>query len=154
MQNALLIVCIASALVGCSRQSPSSPPSGTGLIAGFESKFDRLFLSHEPLRYQDNSALLSSIQKTALNPKELELVRAKFKEFLSAKPKPRPYAPDSMPTGVASETAFLRLQALRILAEIGTKDDETFIRGLDHRADEHPLFDGECQKAVKKLEAR
>lgn len=120
----------------------------------FSAKFDRLFLSQEPLRYQDNRGFLASIQKAKLRPKERGLVRAKLKEFLSAKPKPRPYAPGSMYTGVASEIAFLRLQALQVLADIGTKEDAAFIGHLHARADEHPLFDEESRKAIKRLETR
>jgi hypothetical protein len=59
-----------------------------------------------------------------------------------------------MHTGAASEIAFLRLQALQVLADIGTKEDAAFIRHLDARADEHPLFDEECRKAIKRLETR
>jgi hypothetical protein len=117
-------------------------------------EFDRLFLSQEPLRYQDNRGFLASIQKAKLNPKERELVSAKLREFLYAKPKPRPYAPDSMHTGVASEIAFLRLQALQVLAEIGTKKDAAFLRHLDAIADEHPLFGEERKEAIKRLEIR
>jgi hypothetical protein len=125
-----------------------------GLPADFSVEFNRLFLSQEPLRYQDNREFLSSIQKAKLNPKERELVRSKLKEFLSGKLKPRPYAPNSIHTGVASEIAFLRLEALRILKEIGTKEDAAFIRHLDVTADEHPLFDEESKEAIKRLETR
>jgi hypothetical protein len=154
MEKALFIICIASALVGCTGQAVSHPHIETGLILEFESEFDRLFLSQEPLRYQDNVQFLSSIQKAKLNPEEMELVRAKLKEFLSTEPEPRPYAPDSIHTGVASEISFLRLQAVQILGEIGTKGDAAFIRNLDIRTDEHPLFDGECEETIKQLETR
>lgn len=155
MKKTLFVLCIASALVGCRRQALPPPDVEAGLIAGFESAFDRLFLSQEPLRYQDNVEFLSSIRNAKLNPKELELVRTKLKGFLSAEPTTRPYAPDSDHTGVASEISFLRLQAVQLLAEIGTEEDATFIRGLDSKAEsEHPVFDEECRKAVKALETR
>ena len=155
MKKTLFVFCIASALVGCRRQAPPSPDVEMGLIREFESEFDRLFLSQEPLRYQDNVQFLSAIRKAKLNPKELELVRTKLKGFLSAEPTTRPYAPDSDHTGVASEISFLRLQAVQLLGEIGTEADATFIRGLGSKAEsEHPVFDEECRKAVKALEAR
>jgi hypothetical protein len=59
-----------------------------------------------------------------------------------------------MHTGVASEIVFLRLQALQVLAEIGTKEDANFIRHLNAGADEHPLFDEESKEAIKRLETR
>ena len=149
----LFSLCFAVGLAACAQQS-APPQVNPGLPPDFSVEFDRLFLSQEPLRYQDNKGLLASIQKAKLNPKERELVRVKLKEFLSAKPKPRPYAPNSMHTGVASEISFLRLQALQILAKIGTKEDAAFIRHLDARADEHPLFDEETKEAIKRLETR
>ena len=149
----LFSLCLVVGLTACAQQFASAQVN-PGLPPGFSLEFDRLFLSQEPLRYQDNKGFLASIQKAKLNPKERELVKAKLKEFLSAKPKPRPYAPNSMHTGVASEIAFLRLQALQVLAEIGTKEDAAFIRHLDARADEHPLFDVESKEAIKRLETR
>jgi len=120
----------------------------------FEAEFDRLFLSQEPFRYQDNVQFLESILELELNPGERERVRAKLKQFLTADLIPRPYAPDSIHTGVASEVAFLRLQAVQVLAEIGTKEDAEFIRYLDKESEEHPLFDDECQQAIEKLERK
>ncbi len=149
----LFSLCVVVGLITCAQQS-APPQVNSGLPPDFSAKFDRLFLSQEPLRYQDNRGFLASIQKAKLSPKERGFVRAKLKEFLSAKPKSRPYAPDSMHTGVASEIAFLRLQALQVLAEIGTKEDAAFIRHLDARADEHPLFDEESREAIKRLETR
>jgi len=70
---------------------------------------------------------------------------------ISAEPKPRTYAPDSTHTGVASEVAFLRIQVVQVLGEIGTQEDTPFIRNLDKRSDEHPTFDEECLKAIEKL---
>jgi hypothetical protein len=149
----LFSLCLVVGLAACAEQSarlqvkPSLPPD-------FSAEFDRLFLSQQPLRYQDNERFLGSVQEAKLSPKEREVVRAKLKEFLSAKARPRPYAPNSRPTGVASEIAFLRLQALRVLAEIGTKEDAAFLRHLNARADEHPLFGEESKAAIKRLETR
>ncbi len=149
----LFSLCLVVGLTTCAQQS-APPQVNPGLPPGFSLEFDRLFLSQEPLRYQDNKEFLASIEKAKLNPKERELVRVKLKEFLSAKPMPRPYAPNSMHTGVAPEVSFLRLQALQVLAEIGTKEDAAFIRHLDARADEHPLFDKESKKTIKRLETK
>ena len=146
-------LCLAVGLAACAQQS-ARPEVRPGLPPDFSAEFDRLFLSQQPLRYQDNERFLASVQEAKVSPKERELVRAKLKEFLSAEVSPRPYAPNSRPTGVASEIAFLRLQALRVLAEIGTKEDAAFVRHLDARADEHPLFGEESRAAIKRLETR
>lgn len=155
MKTTLFIVSIACLLSGCSQPPPPAPQVDISLMPKFEAEFDRLFLSQEPLRYQDNVQFLSSIQKGQLSPEELELVRVKLRAFLSATPKTRPYAPDSEHTGISSEMSFLRLQAVQVLAETGTKGDAAFIRGLDAKAEaEHPVFDEECQRAIKILETR
>ena len=120
----------------------------------FEADFDRLFLSQEPLRYQDNVQFLEAILALELNPQERDLVSTKLKEFLTAESKPRPYTPDSTHTGVASEMAFLRLRAVQMLGEIGTKEEAEFIRNLDTKSEEHPLFEEECRKAIEKLESK
>ena len=156
MKNILLVFCVLPMSFGCTQQPISSTPSEveSNLRPEFEAEFDRLFLSQEPLRYQDNLQFLSSILEAELNPKDRERVIAKLKEFLTTEPIPRPYAPDSTHTGVASEIAFLRLQAVQVLAEVGTKEDAAFIRNLETSEEEHPLFDEECQKAIEKLEGR
>jgi hypothetical protein len=46
------------------------------------------------------------------------------------------------------------LQALQLLAEIGTKEDAAFLRHLHASADEHPLFGEESKAAIKRLETR
>ena len=121
----------------------------------FESEFDRLFLSREPFRYQDNVQFLLAIENRKLNPDQRVLVRGRLKAFLSAKPQRRPYAADSDHTGVASEASFLRLQAVQLLAKIGEKEDAAFLRGIDPKAeDEHPVFGDACRSAIKELEAR
>ena len=149
----LFSLCLVVGLAACAQQS-ARPQVKPGLPPDFSAEFDRLFLSQQPLRYQDNERFLASIQEARLSPKEGQLVRAKLKEFLSAKARPRPYAPDSIPTGVASEIALLRLQALQVLAEIGTKEDAAFVRHLNAQADEHPLFGEGSKAAIKRLETR
>ncbi len=148
MKRLPFLLCLLPLLLACAREATRTV---SGLRPNFEAEFDRLFLSQAPLRYQDNVAFLDSILKAELSPEDRELVRAKLKEFLSTKPEGRPYAPDSLHTGVASETAFLRLQALQTLAEIGTLEDAEFIRTLK-TSEEHPLFDEERQQAIEKLE--
>jgi hypothetical protein len=159
----LVTIGIVCALVGCSQQPPSPPQwvldndklVEAGLRPHFETEFDRLFLSQEPLRYQDNVEFLSSIQNSKLTSKEIAIVRAKLKAFLIAKPKARPYASDSDHTGISSEISMLRLQSVQILANIGTKADAEFIRAIDPKGwDEHPVFEEECQKAIKTLKTR
>jgi hypothetical protein len=59
-----------------------------------------------------------------------------------------------MHTGVASEIASLRLQALQVLAEIGTKENAAFLRHLNTGAHNRPLFDEQCQEAMQSLETR
>ena len=155
MGRTVLLACAALALVACAPRSEPSPVVETSLTPGWESEFDRLFLSLEPLRYQDNVQFLASIDGAALSPRERELVRSKIKEFLSSQPKPRPYAPDSEHTGVSSEISFLRLQAVEALAKVGARYDASFIRNLEAvPGGEHPLFDEACQNAIETLESR
>jgi hypothetical protein len=137
------------------KQQPLSAATSSELTPSFSGQFDDMFLSQKPLRYQDNVNFLTALRNTRLSPEDLDIVKSKLKAFLSAEPTQRPYAPDSLHTGVASEIAFLRLQALQLLAEIGSTDDAIFIRGLDANAkEEHPLFKDECTKAANKLESR
>ena len=158
MRRTLPILCVALTLLGCARQPSSRSAAlrvGPALDPDFPAEFARLFLSREPLRYQDNVALLDSIPVAGLSPAETDLVRAKLRQFLSARIEDRPYASDSHHTGVASEIAFLRLQAVQVLAEIGTQKDIEFIQTLDKYPDgEHPLFDEQCRKAIEKLANR
>jgi hypothetical protein len=154
MKTIVFFLCLMSVVTAYAEQSVLPQEKG-GLSSDFSKKFDRLFLSQEPFRYQDNCALLSSIRKIELNPKELELVRAKLKEFLSTEPKPRPYAPHSWQTGVASEHAFLRLSAVEVLGDIGNKEEIDFIRNLSkHKQGEHPSFQRVCEEAIDKIENR
>lgn len=155
MKRILFIIYIVSALTGCARQAASVSQVEIGLDPNFSEEFDRLFLSRAPLRYQDNVRFLSSVRQAQLSREEKAVIRAKLRRFLFSGSRDRPYAPDTQVTGVASPLAFLRLQAVEMLSEIGTKEDAGFIRNLNNQSnDEHPLFDEECQKAVEKLEAR
>lgn len=146
MKKTLLILFVLLGLVGCSQQSPQtpSPEINNTLGVDFSTEFDRLFLSNEPLRYQDNVAFLDAIPVEELRAAEKDLLKTKLKQFLSLKNQDREYAPDSVHTGVASEIAFLRLQAVQVLAKVGTKKDVEFIQNLLNNIDgEHPLFEAE-----------
>lgn len=149
-----LFVTVLVAVAGCAKSSPE-PGSRNELRADFETEFDRLFLSNEPLRYQDDVAFLEAIEVGELHLAEKELIRTKLKQFLSMKLQDRDYAPDSVHTGVASEIAFLRLQAVQMLAQVGVGEDVEFIRLLlDDLAGEHPLFVEECHLAIDILETK
>ncbi len=154
MKKTLLILFVLLGLIGCSQQSPQAPSQEFNSIlrSDFSTEFDRLFLSNEPLRYQDNVAFLDAIPVEELRAVEKDLLKTKLKQFLSLKNQDREYAPDSEHTGVASEIAFLRLEAIQVLAEVGTKKDVEFIQNLLNNIDgEHPLFEAECKKAIEKL---
>lgn len=154
MKRSLIVWFILLGLAGCEGgYSPSHTPTTDSLLsADFSTEFDRLFLSNQPLRYQDNLAFLESIQVDELTPQEKDLVGLKLKQFLLLEEHHREYAPDSLHTGVASEIAFLRLGAVQILAEVGTEEDVDFIQNLVHHPEgEHPLFEDECQRAIEKL---
>jgi len=157
MKRTLLILFVLSGLIGCTQQSPQppSPKINNTLKSDFSTEFDRLFLSNEPLRYQDNAAFLEAIRLEELSTAEKDLLKTKLKQFLSIENHNREYAPDSLHTGVASEIAFLRLQAVQVLAEVGTRKDVEFIHNLVNNPErEHPLFEDECKKAVEKLNDR
>ena len=154
MKKALLILFTLIALVGCSQQSPGAPAQELNSIlqSHFSTEFDRLFLSNEPLRYQDNVAFLDAIPVEKLSSPEKDLLKTKLKLFLSLQNQNREYAPDSELTGVASGIAFLRLQAVQMLGEIGTREDIEFIQNLVNNPEgEHPLFETECKKIIEKL---
>ena len=154
MKKTLLILFTLLTLVGCSQQSPQAPAQELNSIlqSDFSTEFDRLFLSNEPLRYQDNVAFLDAIPVEELSSPEKDLLKTKLKLFLSLQNQNREYAPDSVHTGVASEIAFLRLQAVQVLGEIGTREDIEFIQNLETNPEgEHPLFEEECKKAIEKL---
>ena len=154
MKKTLLILFVLLGLIGCSQQFPlpPSPKINNTLGVDFSTEFDRLFLSNEPLRYQDNVTFLDPIPVEDLSTAENDLIKTKLKQFLSLKNQNREYAPDSVHTGVASEIGFLRLQAIQVLAEVGTREDVEFIQNLVGNPEwEHPLFDEECKKAIEKL---
>ncbi len=154
MKKTLLILFTLLTLVGCSQQSPQAPAQELNSIlqSDFSTEFDRLFLSNEPLRYQDNVTFLEAIPVEELSSPEKDLLKTKLKLFLSLQNQNREYAPDSVHTGVASEIAFLRLQAVQVLGEVGTREDVEFIQNLVKNPEgDHPLFEEECKKAIEKL---
>jgi len=151
MKRTLLILFVLLGLIGCSQQSPT-PEINSSLRSDFSTEFDRLFLSNEPLRYQDNVVFLEAIRLEELSSAEKNLIKTKLKQFLFIENQNREYALDSEHTGVASEIAFLRLQAIQVLAEVGTSADVEFIYNLVNNPEgEHPLFEDECKKAIEKL---
>ena len=157
MKRTLLILFALLELIGCTQQYPQTPTPkiNSTLRSDFSTEFDRLFLSNELLRYQDNVAFLEAIRLEELSPAERDLFKTKLKQFLSIENQNREYAPDSIHTGVASEIAFLRLQAIRVLTEVGTRKDVEFIQNLVNNPErEHPLFEDECNKAIEKLNDR
>jgi hypothetical protein len=157
MKRTLLILFVLAGLLGCTQQSPypPTPVIKNALGSDFSTEFDRLFLSDEPLRYQDNAAFLDAIRLEELSKAEIDLLKSKLKHFLSVENLNREYAADTEHTGVASEIAFLRLRAVQILAEIGTSMDVELINNLSQNPDrEHPLFEEECNKAIEKLKHR
>ena len=154
MKRILLILFVLLGLIGCTQQYPQTPTpkNNSALRSDFSTEFDRLFLSNEPLRYQDNIAFLEAIRLEELSTAEKDLIRTKLKQFLSIENQNREYAPDSEHTGVASEIGFLRLQAIQVLVEVGTRKDVEFIQNLvNNPGREHPLFEDECNKAIEKL---
>jgi len=154
MKRALLFLLILFGLIGCMQQS-STPKINSTLRTDFSTEFDRLFLSNEPLRYQDNVVFLEAISIEELNIEEENLIKGKLKQFLSIENQQREYTPDSQHTGVASEMAFLRLQAIQLLAEVGTSADVEFISKIIKNPEgEHPLFEEECVKAIEKIDNR
>jgi hypothetical protein len=157
MKRTLLILFVLLGLISCTQLYPQTPTPkiNSTLRYDFSTEFDRLFLSNEPLRYQDNIAFLEAIWLEELSTAEKDLISTKLKQFLSMENQNREYAPDSEHTGVASEIAFLRLHAVHVLAEVGTRKDVEFIQNLVNNPErEHPLFEDECNKAIEKLNDR
>ena len=155
--KAHIILFVLLGLIGCTQQSQQSPTPkiNSTLRSDFSTEFDRLFLSNDPLRYQDNVAFLEAIRLEELSSAEKNLIKTKLKQFLSIENQNREYALDSEHTGVASEIAFLRLQAIQVLAEVGTSADIEFVNNLAGNTErEHPLFEDECKKAIEKLNDR
>jgi hypothetical protein len=155
MKRFLLLPVFSLLLVGCVRHvpEPAAPESDDVLRSDFSAEFDRLFLSQEPLRYQDNEAFLEAIRPEDLSSDEQALVRVKLIQFLSLEAWEREYAPDSLHTGVASEMAFLRLGAVQLLAKVGRSEDVVFIQRLIvEPGGEHPTFVDACLKAIEALD--
>ena len=144
MKRDLFILSVLLGLIGCTQQSPQppTPKINSTLRSDFSTEFDRLFLSNKPLRYQDNVAFLKAIRLDELSTSEKYLLKTKLKQFLSIENHNREYALESEHTGVASEIAFLKLQTIQVLAEVGTKQDVEFIQNLANNPEvEHPLFE-------------
>ena len=138
-------------IAGCVKTTPQT--QGHHLGTEFTTMFDRLFLSDEPLRYQDNVAFLSDIPLDVLSGVEEDLLSEKLKQFLSLEINDREFASDSTHTGVASEIAFLRLQAVQILGVVGSGEDVELIHSLKtNTIGEHPLFAEECMKAIGRID--
>ncbi|MCX6826440.1 MAG: hypothetical protein NTV06_04110 [candidate division Zixibacteria bacterium] len=134
----------------------------TSLPDNFEADFNRLFLSTEPLRFQDNIALLDKIEAAIpnLSQDEQDLVRGKSRRYLLVSQPgefaiSRVYAPDCLQTGVAAPVAFLRLTAVDMLGKIGNEDDADFINNLDKNKNfNHPYFEEICKKAVNYIQTK
>jgi hypothetical protein len=153
--SVLLVTCTPSRSNPTFTPQPITPEVPSALDPEFSSEFDRLFLSHDPLRYQDNREFLQAIPLENITPQDVDLVRTKLKVFLSLQDHHREYAPDSEHTDVASEIAFLRLGAVQILAQIGTTEDAHFLAKLEFNpGGEHPLFENECRKAIESLNGK
>jgi len=137
-------------IAGCMKAT--SQNQGNHLGTEFTTRFDQLFLSDEPLRYQDNVVFLSDIPLSELNGVEKDLLSKKIKQFLALEINNREFALDSTHTGVASEIAFLRLQAVQLLGVVGSGEDVEFIHSLiTNTIGEHPLFEEECMKAIERI---
>ncbi|MCJ7626722.1 MAG: hypothetical protein MUO76_24790 [Anaerolineaceae bacterium] len=157
MKNVLFILFVLFGHTGCTQFHPQTPTPKpySSLRIDFSIEFDRLFLSNEPLRYQDNKAFLEAIRFDEFTTIDKELIRTKTILFLSIEDQNREYTADCEHTGVASEIAFLRLQAIQVLAEVGTSDDIEFIQNLmKHPVGEHPLFQDQCRKSIEQLNYR
>lgn len=138
-------------------------PASATLPPDFTKEFDRLFLSTEPLRYQENTRFLDLIELERLSEAERSLLRERLISFLHASGPDgflshREIAPDSLHTGVASEFATLRLRTVDLLGEIGEQPDLSFLESLCKKGlkppGEHPLFKGRCKKAMKSIQRR
>ena len=150
----VLFIVLGAIVFGCGdKQVLRTIPPQASLQPDFAQEFDRLFFSLEPLCYNKSSALIANVPRKGLSEEERDLVRDKLRKFLWATPTNRRYDYSCGMTGVASPEAFLALDAIDLLAEIGTRDDAGFIRSLRSmlRFTPHPLFDSRCEEAVHKL---
>jgi hypothetical protein len=128
----------------------------SGLPEGFARRFDRLFLSTEPVRYRDNVKLLAAVDVKRLNAAETGLLRSKLRSFLTSDQSTRKDAPGSDMPGRAPSLAFLRVKAVGLFGQVGTKEDVGFLRGLDAKASGYPpaAFTRVCKNAVTAIEGR
>ena len=147
----IILLVIVVFLIGCAKDKTEF----NTLPTDFVYRFDMLFLSEEPLRYQDNVALLKAINIEQLNLSERKIIRIKLRKFLSHGCENRSYTKNSYLTGVASPCAFLRLESIQLLGDIGEKEDISFIESLwkQHKGD-HSVFEENCNKAIEKLKKR
>ena len=147
----IILLVMVVLLAGCTKSKNES----SALPADFVNRFNRLFLSEEPLRYQDNVAILKAIKIEQLNLSDQKIIRIKIKIFFSHGCQNRDYAKDSWMTGVASPCAFLRLQSIQLFGDVGENADVKFIEGLrEQNVAEHPLFKEGCNKAIEKIKNR
>lgn len=150
-----VVACFFRCLLGDGETTSRQEAKDTGLPEKFVELFDDLFLSSKPLRYQDNTSLLDSVQLEKLRSEEQEILRTKLKEFLSYDNSGRGYTDDCYQTGVADPFAFLRLDCLIMLGKVGSKADVEFIQQLNKgRGSEHPLFVKECERVTEELRNR
>lgn len=124
-------------------------------------RFDALFLSDTPLRYQDCHSLLSWLDSEAhLDAKEHRWVCSKLRDFLKRKTA-RPVAPDSDLTGIAPPEAILRYYAVYLLGKFGATKDIPFLEEFA-KTDESTLPEGLrhggkrtiCADSIKKIRER
>lgn len=127
----------------------------TGLPTQFEGTFDKLFLSKEPLHYQNNDALLRAIDLDKITQMERSVLRVKLCAFLSSDQKGRSYTPDCTVFGVAGPIEVLRFHSVTMLGQIGQSEDIDCIRGaMQARSFEHPGFRTACSNALEMIQNR
>lgn len=124
-------------------------------------RFDGLFLTNAPLRYQDCHSLLCWVDyESHLDAKGKLAVCAKLKAFLSRKTARR-LAADSTLTGLAAPEAILRAYAAHLLGKLGTAEDISFLEEFA-KIDQSTLPEGirygvtttECGDAIRKIRER
>ena len=90
-------------------------------------RFDALFLTDTPLRYQDCHSFLSWLDYEAhLDAKQERWLCSRLSDFLNRKTA-RPLASDSALTGVAPPEAVLRQYAVRLFGKFGAIEDVPFL---------------------------
>lgn len=139
---------------------PESDMSSVGLPEDFMDRFDRDLLSSAPLDCGRASALLDEIDGRTLNQEERDVVRRKLCEFLSEanpnKPYKRSLAKDSYLPGVSSPSGYLALKAIKLLEDVGRREDAELVQGLayDEKMSDHPSFKEESRKVVNRLRSK